>query len=121
LLNICNQWKKSNYSMKWCEENFINGKGMKKVREIRTQMIEIMKKLNMEINSCRGRWDPVREAICSAYFHNASRMKGFGKYVNLRTGLECHLHPTSSLYGLGYTPEYIVYHELLFTTKEYMQ
>ncbi|KXZ50729.1 hypothetical protein GPECTOR_15g413 [Gonium pectorale] len=27
----------------------------------------------------------------------------------------------SALYGLGYTPDYIVYHELVFTTKEYMQ
>jgi len=25
------------------------------------------------------------------------------------------------LYGLGYTPEYIVYHEVTYTTKEYMQ
>ncbi|XP_068963235.1 pre-mRNA-splicing factor ATP-dependent RNA helicase PRP16-like isoform X1 [Petaurus breviceps papuanus] len=32
-----------------------------------------------------------------------------------------HLHPTSSLFGMGYTPDYIVYHELVMTTKEYMQ
>jgi hypothetical protein len=25
------------------------------------------------------------------------------------------------LYGLGYTPDYVVYHELVFTSKEYMQ
>ncbi len=35
--------------------------------------------------------------------------------------MPCHLHPTSSLYGLGYTPEYVVYHELVMTSKEYMQ
>jgi len=35
--------------------------------------------------------------------------------------MACHLHPSSSLYGLGYTPDYIVYHELIYTTKEYMQ
>ncbi|GMH27686.1 hypothetical protein Nepgr_029529 [Nepenthes gracilis] len=35
--------------------------------------------------------------------------------------MPCHLHPSSALYGLGYTPEYVVYHELLLTTKEYMQ
>ena len=28
---------------------------------------------------------------------------------------------SSALYGLGYTPDYIVYHELVATTKEYMQ
>ncbi len=40
-------------------------------------------------------------------------MLRFGQYVNLRTGMPCHLHPTSALYGLGYTPDYIVYHELV--------
>lgn len=36
-------------------------------------------------------------------------------------GMPCFLHPTSALYGLGYTPDYIAYHELVFTSKEYMQ
>lgn len=35
--------------------------------------------------------------------------------------MPCHLHPTSSLYGMGFTPDYIVYHELVMTSKEYMQ
>ena len=48
-------------------------------------------------------------------------MKGIGEYVNLRSGMPCHLHPTSSLYGMGFTPDYIVYHELVMTSKEYMQ
>jgi pre-mRNA-splicing factor ATP-dependent RNA helicase DHX38/PRP16 len=47
--------------------------------------------------------------------------QGIGEYVNCRSGMPCHLHPTSSLYGLGYTPDYVVYHELVMTSKEYMQ
>jgi pre-mRNA-splicing factor ATP-dependent RNA helicase DHX38/PRP16 len=66
-------------------------------------------------------WDVVRKAICSAYFHNSARLKGIGEYVNCRNGMPCHLHPSSALYGLGYTPDYVVYHELVLTTKEYMQ
>ena len=31
------------------------------------------------------------------------------------------MHPSSSLCGLGYTPEYVVYHELVLTSKEYMR
>ncbi len=41
--------------------------------------------------------------------------------MNLRTGMPCALHPTSALYGMGMTPDYIVYHELVMTVKEYMQ
>ena len=44
-------------------------------------------------------------------------MQGIGEYVNVRTGMPCHLHPTSSLFGMGYTPDYITYHELVMTTK----
>ena len=32
---------------------------------------------------------------------------------NLRTAMKCYLHPTSSLYGVGFTPDYVVYHELV--------
>jgi pre-mRNA-splicing factor ATP-dependent RNA helicase DHX38/PRP16 len=39
----------------------------------------------------------------------------------LRTGVPCVLHPTSSIYALGFTPDYVVYHELIMTSKEYMQ
>jgi len=31
--------------------------------------------------------------------------------------MPCHLHPTSALFGMGYTPDYIVYHELVMTAK----
>ena len=51
----------------------------------------------------------------------AARLKGLGEYVNARTGMPCHVHPTSSLFGMGYTPDYVVYHELVMTVKEYMQ
>jgi pre-mRNA-splicing factor ATP-dependent RNA helicase DHX38/PRP16 len=63
----------------------------------------------------------VYQAICSGYFHNAAKIRGIGEYANLRTSIPCHLHPSSSLYGAGSTPEYIVYHEVVLTTKEYMQ
>eukprot|EP00823_Brevimastigomonas_motovehiculus_P006334 TRINITY_DN5223_c0_g1_i1.p1 TRINITY_DN5223_c0_g1~~TRINITY_DN5223_c0_g1_i1.p1 ORF type:complete len:765 (-),score=184.00 TRINITY_DN5223_c0_g1_i1:110-2404(-) len=121
LLNIYNQWKINNFSSEWCTEHFIHAKAMRKVREIRAQLLDIMKTLKMPVTSCGQDDDVVRKAICSAYFHQAARMKGLTEYVNLRTGMPCHLHPTSALYALGNTPDYIVYHELVMTSKEYMR
>ena len=46
-------------------------------------------------------------------------LKGIGEYVNCRTGMPCHLHPTSALFGMGFTPDYVVYHELIMTSKVY--
>ena len=51
----------------------------------------------------------------------AARLKGIGEYVSTRTGVPMHLHPTSALFGMGFTADHIVYHELVMTTKEYMQ
>ncbi|CAJ0749751.1 15193_t:CDS:10 [Entrophospora sp. SA101] len=121
LLHVYTQWKSNGFQDGWCVNHFIHSKAMRKAQEVRSQLIDIMKAEKMELVSCGTNWDVVRKCICSAYFHQAARIKGIGEYVNIRTGMPCHLHPTSALYGLGYTPDYIVYHELVMTSKEYMQ
>lgn len=120
LLNVYQQWSKQGYSAKWCTEHFLHQKSLKKVREVRGQMEEILQQQKCRIVSCGTDWDLVRKAICAGYFHNAGKLRGIGEYVNLRTKICGHLHPTSALYGLGYTPDYVVYHEVTYTTKEYM-
>ncbi|GAB1293632.1 RNA helicase [Apodemus speciosus] len=120
-LNVYLQWKNNNYSTIWCNDHFIHAKAMRKVREVRAQLKDIMVQQRMSLASCGTDWDIVRKCICAAYFHQAAKLKGIGEYVSIRTGMPCHLHPTSSLFGMGYTPDYIVYHELVMTTKEYMQ
>ncbi|KAF8555918.1 DUF1605-domain-containing protein [Imleria badia] len=89
-------------------------------REGSGQLEDIMKFQKMEIISCGTDFDILRKAITAGYFHQAARVKGIGEYVNIRTGLPTHLHPTSALYGLGYTPTYVVYYELILTSKEYI-
>eukprot|EP00927_Polykrikos_kofoidii_P043542 TRINITY_DN37611_c0_g1_i1.p1 TRINITY_DN37611_c0_g1~~TRINITY_DN37611_c0_g1_i1.p1 ORF type:complete len:1314 (+),score=272.56 TRINITY_DN37611_c0_g1_i1:116-4057(+) len=120
LLNVYQQWAANGYSAKWCTEHFVHQKSLKKVREVRGQMEEIMQQQRLKPTSCGTDWDVVRKAICAGYFHNAGKLRGIGEYVNLRSKICGHLHPTSALYGLGYTPDYVVYHEVTYTTKEYM-
>uniref|UniRef100_H2Y9B7 RNA helicase n=1 Tax=Ciona savignyi TaxID=51511 RepID=H2Y9B7_CIOSA len=121
LLNVYQQWKTNGYSATWCNDHFIHAKAMRKVREVRSQLKEIADQQKMKIVSAGNEWDVIRKCICAAYFHHAARLKGIGEYVNVRTGMPCHLHPTSSLFGMGFTPDYVVYHELVMTSKEYMQ
>ncbi|KAK7169839.1 hypothetical protein R3I94_000163 [Phoxinus phoxinus] len=120
-LNVYLQWKNNNYSSIWCNDHFIHTKAMRKVREVRSQLKDIMVQQKMNLISSGSDWDVIRKCICAAYFHQAAKLKGIGEYVNVRTGMPCHLHPTSALFGMGYTPDYIIYHELVMTTKEYMQ
>ncbi|XP_004295532.1 PREDICTED: pre-mRNA-splicing factor ATP-dependent RNA helicase PRP16-like [Fragaria vesca subsp. vesca] len=121
LYNVYQQWKQHQYRGDWCNDHFLHVKGLQKAREVRSQLLEILKTLKVSLTSCWPDTDTVRKAICSAYFQNAAKFKGVGEYVNCRTGMPCHLHPSSALYGIGCTPEYVVYHELILTKKEYMQ
>ncbi|XP_063926272.1 pre-mRNA-splicing factor ATP-dependent RNA helicase PRP16-like isoform X1 [Zophobas morio] len=121
LLNVYNLWKSHNYSALWATQHFLHAKALRKVREVRSQLQDIFLSKKMNFRSCGNDWDVVRKSICSSYFYQAAKVKGIGEYANLRTGMPCHLHPTSALYGMGYTPDYVVYHELVMTSKEYMQ
>jgi pre-mRNA-splicing factor ATP-dependent RNA helicase DHX38/PRP16 len=119
-LNVYIQWKQQNYSSSWCNDHFIHPKAMIKAREVHSQLNDIMTTQKVVLKSSGGNWDMVRKAICSSYFYNSARIKGIGEYVNMLTGIPTSLHPSSALFGLGYTPDYVTYHELIMTSKEYM-
>jgi pre-mRNA-splicing factor ATP-dependent RNA helicase DHX38/PRP16 len=120
MYNVFKRWKENDQSRIWCEQNFIQFKSMKKVKEIRLQLKEIMEGLGIQLISCQGKMNTIRRAICAGYFSNAGRFKTIWNYNQLRTGLSCALHPSSALFLLGYPPDYVIYHELLMTSKEYM-
>ena len=120
LLNVYEKWKLSGYNIEWANENYINYKSLKKVNDVRKQLILIMQNNNIKLISCKNEWDDIRKCIIAGYFLNTVKLKGIGEYVNLRTGIPCVLHPSSSIYSLGYTPDYCVYHELIMTSREYM-
>ncbi|VWU52097.1 pre-mRNA-splicing factor ATP-dependent RNA helicase PRP16, putative, partial [Hepatocystis sp. ex Piliocolobus tephrosceles] len=121
LLNIYTQWKIHKYSNEWCKKNFIQFKSLNKAKEIYSQLYDIIKTLNIKNVSSSNNWDSIRKTICSGYFHNAARLKSFSQYTNLITHVSCFIHPNSSLYNIGYTPSYVIYQEIVFTTKEYMR
>ncbi|KAI6128698.1 P-loop containing nucleoside triphosphate hydrolase protein [Pisolithus croceorrhizus] len=104
LLNVFNQWKSHGYRDEWASRHFLHPKLLRKAREVRAQLEDITKFQKMELISAGTDFDVIRKAITAGYFHQAARVKGIGEYVNIRTGLPTHLHPTSALYGLGYTP-----------------
>ena len=64
---------------------------------------------------CSKYWIPCH----MMWFHpwQAARLKGIGEYVNARNGMPANLHPTSALFGMGFTADYVVYHELIMTSK----
>ncbi|KAI6839332.1 P-loop containing nucleoside triphosphate hydrolase protein [Hortaea werneckii] len=120
LLTVYQQWAANGMKDGWCVKHFLHPKALHRAREIREQIRDIMESLKMPLVSCGYDLDVVRACICSGYYHQAARRKGLGEYVNLRTSVSVQLHPTSALYNSGDPPDYVVYHELILTSKEYM-
>lgn len=120
LLNVYQRAKQYRFDSSWCTRHFIQAKGIRKAREVHAQLLDLMRQKKLEPRLCGGSWDVIRKSICSAYFYNSSKIKGIGEYTNLLTGIPSSLHPSSALFGLGYTPDYVCYHEMISTTKEYM-
>ncbi len=60
LLHVYNQWKGNGYRDDWCVNHFIHPKGMRKAREVREQLMDIMKMQKMSYVSCGSDWDVIR-------------------------------------------------------------
>jgi pre-mRNA-splicing factor ATP-dependent RNA helicase DHX38/PRP16 len=125
LLHVYNQWDAvtggGSARPGWAPAHFLQAKALRKAREVRAQLADLCVAARLPLTSAGGDWDGVRRAVTAAYFVNAAKLKGIGEYVNCRSGAPAHLHPSSALYGLGYAPDCVVYHELVATSKEYMR
>ena len=88
--------------------------------QTRVQLEDTARKERLALNPCGADWDPLRRAICAGYYHQAAVARGITEFSILRTKVGVQLHPTSALNNKGVLPEYVVYHELVLTSKEYM-
>ncbi|KAK5112512.1 DEAH-box RNA helicase prp16 [Meristemomyces frigidus] len=120
LLTVYQQWLANGMRDAWCTKHFLHPKTLHRAQEIRQQIADILPSLSLPLVSCGYDLDAVRECICAGYHAQAARRKGLGEYINLRTSVSVQLHPTSALFNSGDPPDYVVYHELILTSREYM-
>lgn len=119
LLNVFNAWKKSGYSNAWCFDNFIQNRGVKRAKDVRDQLTKMMQRYRHPIVSAGPRdTEKVRRALCSGFFRNSARKDPQEGYKTLIEGTNVYLHPSSALFGKN--AEWVIYHSLVMTTKEYM-
>ncbi|KAL2971452.1 hypothetical protein AAZX31_15G197300 [Glycine max] len=93
LLKVYNSWKEINYSTQWCYENYIQVSSMKRARDIHDQL--------------------------AGFFPHSARLQKNGSYRTVKHSQTVHIHPSSGLAQV--LPRWVVYHELVLTTKEYMR
>jgi ATP-dependent RNA helicase DHX8/PRP22 len=118
LLNVYNSWKQNKYANPWCFENFIQARSMRRAKDVRDQLVKIMERYKHPIVSCGRNTQKVRQALCSGFFRNSARKDPQEGYKTLIEGTPVYLHPSSALFGKQ--AEWVIYHTLVLTSKEYM-
>jgi len=119
LLAVYNSWKNNKFSNAWCYENFVQMRTLKRAQDVRKQLLGIMDRHKLDVVSCGKNIAQVQKAICSGFFRHAAKKDPQEGYRTLVDSQVVYIHPSSALFNRQ--PEWVVYHELVLTTKEYMR
>lgn len=119
LLSVYNSWKNNKFSNAWCYENFVQIRTLKRAQDVRKQLLGIMDRHKLDVVSCTKNTARVQKAVCSGFFRNAAKKDPQEGYRTLVDGQVVYIHPSSALFNRQ--PEWVVYYELVLTTKEYMR
>ncbi|XP_066057871.1 ATP-dependent RNA helicase DHX33 isoform X4 [Chamaea fasciata] len=119
LLNVYRAYKNVNGNQGWCRENFINGRNMKLMAEVRAQLRDICVKLSLPLESSRGDTTSIRRCLAHSLFMNAAELRPDGTYGTVDSHQVVAIHPSSVLFQGR--PACLVYNGLLQTNKCYMR
>ena len=120
LLTVWQSWAQHKFATQWCYENFIQSRSMKRAQDVRRQLIGIMDRYKQKLRSCGKDWDKVRLALCAGFFTHVARKDPHDNgYRTLVDNQQVFMHPSSALFPRP--PEWVLYHELVLTTREYMR
>ncbi|CAL5392147.1 unnamed protein product [Camellia sinensis] len=134
LLQIYELWDQTDYDVDWCKDNNLQVRGMKFVRDVRKQLSQIMQKIakgSLDVRTNERRKESqedyrnLRKSLSVGYAnqlaermirHNGYRTLGFKPQL-------VQVHPSSVLRTdeEGMLPNYVVYHELISTSRPFMR
>ncbi|XP_037082662.1 LOW QUALITY PROTEIN: pre-mRNA-splicing factor ATP-dependent RNA helicase DHX16-like [Pollicipes pollicipes] len=120
LLNVYEQWAETDFSTQWCYENFIQYRSMKRARDVRDQLASMMERIEVPLVAASKEDNTgVRKAITAGFFYHTARLTKSGGYQTVKQSQTVHIHPNSCLFEE--LPRWVIYFELVFTTKEFMR
>ena len=119
LLYTYQQWLKSGRSEKWCRDYYVHFRSLRRAEDVMSQLRRLMERFKLPIVSSGANMQVVLKAIVSGFFSKAARRDGQRGYQTLVDHHLVHMFPGSALFGKD--PDYVVFHELVNTTKEYIR
>ncbi|XP_041978610.1 ATP-dependent RNA helicase DHX33 isoform X2 [Aricia agestis] len=124
LLNVFKAFQKAPMQKQWCKENYVHHKNIANACDIRRQLLEVCRRLNMPLASCGTDTDQILKCLMSGLFTNVAWSRGAGsgaaRYVTAG-GAAAALHPASALYGVRPPPPAVLYGELVHTRRAHLR
>jgi pre-mRNA-splicing factor ATP-dependent RNA helicase DHX16 len=120
MLNIWTEFVEADYSFAWARENYLQIKSLNRVRDVRDQLVRLCERVEVELSSSED-FIAIKKAITAGYFFNVGRLDRSGEsyHVAKNGGQQLYIHPSSSMFNVKPPPRFILYNELVLTSKEY--
>ncbi|KAI3775588.1 hypothetical protein L1987_50167 [Smallanthus sonchifolius] len=118
LLAVYEAWTK-NFSGPWCFENFVQSRSLRRAQDVRKQLLSIMDRYKLDVASAGKNFTKIQKAITAGFFFHAARKDPQEGYRTIVENQPVYIHPSSALFQRQ--PDWVIYHELVMTTKEYMR
>lgn len=119
-LNVFNAFVKEGKVRSWADRNYLNYKGLLRAVEVRHRLVSLLNRFRIKLKSAED-VDTIRRCIVAGFFANAAYMHHSGVYRTVRGDYELHIHPSSVLYTKSRPPPYVIFNEVLHTSKEFMR
>ena len=108
----------------WCWDNFINDRSMQNALNVRTQIMNIMKKLDLPVLSSDRKGDgsfaftDIRRALTAGMFMQVAFKTRAGEYLTAKDNQLVSIHPSSVVTS---KPEWVLFEEFALTTKNFIR
>lgn len=122
LLNVYHAYKQNGEDSQWCYDNFLNIRALKQADSVRTQLLRICQRFNMQLVSTdfhsEHYYTNLRKALLSGYFMQVAHLEKTGQYLTVKDNQVVGLHPSTCL---DRKCEWVLYNEFVLTTKNYIR
>uniref|UniRef100_A0AAR2K5J3 RNA helicase n=1 Tax=Pygocentrus nattereri TaxID=42514 RepID=A0AAR2K5J3_PYGNA len=127
LLCIFEKCKASENPSSWCKDHWIHWRAVKSAFSVETQLREILFHLKRQKEFPQETFEGssselLRHCLCIGYFTNVAR-RSMGKAFCTMDGhgSTVHVHPSSSLFGQEAQLDWIIFHDVLVTSRVYVR
>ncbi|TKS81314.1 putative ATP-dependent RNA helicase DHX40 [Collichthys lucidus] len=127
LLSVFQLCKSSDRPSAWCKDHWIHWRALKSAFSVEIQLKDILHRLQQKRDFPVEKFDGnkselFRRCLCTGYFTNVAR-RSVGKVFCTMdgNGSMVHIHPSSSLFDEEVELNWIIFHDVLVTSRVYIR